>query len=123
MVDAAEMVISSSYKNLLMLTILENHEAKTIEMVTYSLGRYLYSNNTPSFRYVCVVIELRFRIVEKTLDRSDVAANQFQPRGDAVQRMGLSPSVFRARVYSRTAGRTVVAKRRHCESLDENERR
>lgn len=35
MVDAAELVIASSYKNLLMLTILENHEAKTIEMVTF----------------------------------------------------------------------------------------
>lgn len=35
MVDAAELVITSSYKNLLMLTILENHEAKTIEMVTF----------------------------------------------------------------------------------------
>jgi len=34
MVDAAELVITSSYKNLLMLTILENHEAKTVEMVT-----------------------------------------------------------------------------------------
>jgi hypothetical protein len=35
MVDATELVITSSYKNLLMLTILENHEAKTIEMVFY----------------------------------------------------------------------------------------
>lgn len=35
MVDATEIVISSSYKNLLMLTILENHEAKTIEMVIF----------------------------------------------------------------------------------------
>lgn len=33
MVDATELVISSNYKNLLMLTILENHEGKTIEMV------------------------------------------------------------------------------------------
>lgn len=33
MVDATELVIASSYKNLLMLTILENHESKTIEMV------------------------------------------------------------------------------------------
>uniref|UniRef100_A0A2S2R034 Ephexin-1 n=1 Tax=Sipha flava TaxID=143950 RepID=A0A2S2R034_9HEMI len=33
MVDATELVITSSYKNLLMLTILENHEAKTIEML------------------------------------------------------------------------------------------
>ncbi|VVC34005.1 Hypothetical protein CINCED_3A011010 [Cinara cedri] len=33
MIDATEIVISSSYKNLLMLTILENHEAKTIEML------------------------------------------------------------------------------------------
>lgn len=35
MVDATDLVITSSYKNLLMLTILENHEAKTIEMVFY----------------------------------------------------------------------------------------
>lgn len=35
MVDATELIITSSYKNLLMLTILENHEGKTIEMVTH----------------------------------------------------------------------------------------
>lgn len=33
MEHTAESVITSSYKNLLKLTILENHEAKTIEMV------------------------------------------------------------------------------------------
>jgi len=33
MEHTAESVITSSYKNLLKLTILENHEAKTVEMV------------------------------------------------------------------------------------------
>lgn len=43
MVDATELVITSSYKNLLMLTILENHEAKTIEMVMCFFRRvYVY---------------------------------------------------------------------------------
>jgi len=33
MEHTTESVITSSYKNLLKLTILENHEAKTVEMV------------------------------------------------------------------------------------------
>lgn len=37
MVDASELIVASSYKNLLMLTILENHERKTIEMVSQYL--------------------------------------------------------------------------------------
>jgi len=33
MEHATELIIPSSYKNLLKLTILENHEGKTVEMV------------------------------------------------------------------------------------------
>lgn len=33
MEHATEIIIPSSYKNLLKLTILENHEGKTVEMV------------------------------------------------------------------------------------------
>jgi len=68
------------------------------------------------------VVELRFGVVEKTLDRSDVAADQFQSGRDAVQRMGLSASVRRTPVHGRPAGRAFAAERGHRESLDEDER-
>lgn len=84
MVDAAELVIASSYKNLLMLTILENHEAKTIEMVNFE---FIFSNSLSHIRraflmfvLILTAVELRFRVFEKTLDRSDVASHQFQSR-------------------------------------------
>jgi len=56
-----ESVLTSSYKNLLKLTILENHEAKTIEMVIKIL---VFKSRFNCLRHVCFKYLNNFTVIE-----------------------------------------------------------